>query len=43
MEDNVKEQIEKILINKMPQMSEKEKSKSKKFITLMKSNTNNKK
>ena len=43
MEDNVKEQIEKILINKMPQMSKKEKYKSKKFITLMKSNTNNKK
>ena len=38
IEDDVKIEIEKILNNKMPEMNKKEKSKSKKFISLLKDN-----
>ena len=38
IEDDVKIEIEKILNDKMPEMNKKEKSKSKKFISLLKDN-----
>ena len=43
MDDNIKNEIEKKLTDKMQEMTKKEKSKSKKFIAIMKSNKNKKK
>ena len=38
MDNDIKTEIEKILMNKLPEMTKKERTKSKKFITIMKSN-----
>ena len=43
MDDEIKKEIEKVLMNKIPEMTKKEKSKSKKFIAIVKSNQNDNK